>query len=49
MQTPILLNSKAHSKNVLYPKNVPYALIQERTTDNYKCSRANMITELKKG
>lgn len=49
MQTPILLNSKAHSKNVLCPKNVPYAFIQERTTDNYKCSRANMVTELKKG
>lgn len=48
MQAPILLNSKAHSKNVLYCKNGPYAFICETATDNYKNSGANVITELKK-
>lgn len=47
MQTPILLNSRAHSKNVLYPRYVPYAITCETATDNCKYSGANVMSELK--
>lgn len=46
-KTPILLHSKAHSKNVLYPKNVPYTLMCKTATDNYKYSRASVMSGLK--
>lgn len=47
MQTLILLNSKVHSKNVLYPKNVPYTIMCKTATGKCKYSRANMMSELK--
>lgn len=47
MQTLILLNSKVHSKNVLHPKNVPYAIMCKTATGKYKYNGANMMSELK--
>lgn len=46
-QTPILLHSKARS--ALYPKNVPHTFMLRTTTDNYKYSRANVMSDLKTG
>lgn len=46
MQTPILLNSKAHSKDVLYPRKAPYNVVC-KTAKAYKYSRASVMSELK--